>query len=976
MPIECSSCNKQLSTESGIPRFCSNCGSSLEGIQESVQSAEFAGITEAFAVAQPQAAEIDSDIDPTLTHATASKDERPIKNALPPDSYVGPFRIIKTLGQGGMGTVYEAVHTETGQLVALKLLSKSVRTTQETIQRFHRESQIAASINHPRSTFVYQAGQHQGQFYITMELMAGGTLSDIVKSEGPIPVEQAVDYVLDIISGLKAAHQVGIVHRDLKPSNCFIDQRGRVKIGDFGLAKSFMTESSLTQTGTFMGTPQFAAPEQLRASEVDERADIYAVGGTLFYLLSGRAPFKGNAAQVIASIASDTPPKVRTVAPDVPLGLSRLVAQTLEKDPARRPENLEALRRGLLAFSTRGATTPDVGRRLAAFYLDNAFLLIITMVAGSVLGAMSQLFPMLGIENLVLANLLISFPIGILYFAIQEWRWGTTLGKWMFGMRVVGKGNSFPTFAGSLVRAIVVPGISILAQSLPAMILNFDPNSLEGVEAVFRNSIELEALSFLSWIPNLLCFVTATRANGFRGVHEMLSGTRVVRLAGSLEYERPKDAPVTMPISLSSINAASDDSNLEAESGEADKLTFGDYEAIGLLGRRSGDSQVLLGRDTTLDREVWIVTNPSAISINDGGSDDPVKNGLQAQAEKWERRKAISRSARLRILAEKTDSEPRWVVTEAVKGMPLIDYINSTGNVDWRSFRPLLRELAYELAKSEQEGTMPGRLSLKSVWLDQSGRTKLLDQPVSTPNLNEADSSQDDSLDSFQLIASLLDAFISKQLVPAHVLTFRRELEIFRTEPNTLNKIGQRLGELAEIPSAWRWDDRIGTLAATLGVEYGIALTFALIFAPGLPYFFGWGWQLTSAVMVLIGSLAAMIIGASFRGGPVFRLSGVLVRRNKTLEPASLVRCALRNWVAWLPLIISVALGAIMAQQFLLSESAGTQQNSGEFTDIAAYSLFAMLPLLLLSTIGLIHAIFFPARGLADLIAGTRLIRK
>ena len=236
-----------------------------------------------------------------------------------------------------MGTVYKAIHTETKQAVALKLLSRSVRTTEETIQRFQRESQIAASINHPRSTFVYQAGQHQGQFYITMELMTGGTLTDVVRDKGPIPVDRAIDHVLDIISGLQSAHEAGIVHRDLKPSNCFLDQRGRVKIGDFGLAKSFIADSSLTQTGAFMGTPQYAAPEQLRSSDVDERTDIYALGVVMYRLITGELPFQGSTVYEIAALRLNRdPPLASGVVPGLSPRVDQAIRRCLDRDPELR----------------------------------------------------------------------------------------------------------------------------------------------------------------------------------------------------------------------------------------------------------------------------------------------------------------------------------------------------------------------------------------------------------------------------------------------------------------------------------------------------------------------------------------------------------------------------------------------------------------------------------------------------------------
>ena len=377
---------------------------------------------------------------------------------------VGPYRLVRKLGQGGMGTVYEAQHGETGRSVALKLLSPEVRGTEEMVMRFQRESQIAASINHPRSTFVFESGDHDGQLYITMELMGGGTLKDVVAKEGPLPLNQAVDYVLDIIDGLLVAHNAGIVHRDLKPSNSFVDHDGRIKVGDFGLAKSFLGDSSLTQTGTFMGTPQYAAPEQIRNADVDERTDIYALGGTLFYLLTGRAPFVGNPAQVISSIASDIPPRISTIIKGVPRPVEKLIAQALEKDPDRRPFNLNVVRDALLPFSTRGALAADPGRRMGAFFADMLIVALtgITMItfASPILMFLFGAFDV--IVNPAILGASIYVPWGIFYFAFAEWRFGRTLGKWLFGMRVINDDSQLsPSASQSLLRAIFVPGIML-----------------------------------------------------------------------------------------------------------------------------------------------------------------------------------------------------------------------------------------------------------------------------------------------------------------------------------------------------------------------------------------------------------------------------------------------------------------------------------------------------------------------------------
>jgi eukaryotic-like serine/threonine-protein kinase len=194
-----------------------------------------------------------------------------------------------------MGTVYEAEHVASGRRVALKMLEQELDSP-ELRQRFLREGRLAARVNHPNSLYVFGSEQIEGIPVITMEIAGGGTLKDELKRRGPLPVAEAVDAVLDVISGLEAASACGVLHRDIKPSNCFVTPEGSVKVGDFGLSVSTLarTDTFITAHGKILGTPAYAAPEQLRGDTVDIRADIYSVGATLFTLLTDHAPFEGD----------------------------------------------------------------------------------------------------------------------------------------------------------------------------------------------------------------------------------------------------------------------------------------------------------------------------------------------------------------------------------------------------------------------------------------------------------------------------------------------------------------------------------------------------------------------------------------------------------------------------------------------------------------------------------------------------------
>ena len=309
-----------------------------------------------------------TDFTPGSEALSASAPNLPL---VPMPDRVGSYRLLRPLGKGGMGHVYEAEETGSGRHVAVKLLAPSAGTADETLERFRREGRLASAIDHPRCVFVLAADEEAGRPYIVMELMPGATLKDLVEQRGPLPPAEAVAKILDVIEGLQEAHRRGVIHRDVKPSNCFLDRDGRVKVGDFGLAKSLAAEAHLTQTGVFVGTPLFASPEQIRRDPLTPQTDVYSVAATLYYLLTGRAPFQGaDAAAVMARILVDPPPSVRQLRPDVPPALDRVIRRGLERHRERRWRDLAAFGAALEAFRPGRLTAAGMGRRLAASVLD------------------------------------------------------------------------------------------------------------------------------------------------------------------------------------------------------------------------------------------------------------------------------------------------------------------------------------------------------------------------------------------------------------------------------------------------------------------------------------------------------------------------------------------------------------------------------------------------------------------------------
>jgi serine/threonine protein kinase len=250
----------------------------------------------------------------------------------------GGYRLLGLLGRGGMGAVYEAEQIATGRRVALKMLGQKLDSP-DMRKRFLREGRLAAGVNHPNSLYIFGSEEISGLPVITMEIAGSGTLKDRLKKDGPLAVTEAVDAVLDVISGLEAAFAGGVLHRDIKPSNCFVSPDGSVKVGDFGLSVSTLakTDTFVTAHGKIMGTPAFASPEQLRGDSLDVRADIYSVGATLFTLLTNRAPFEGdNAVQVVANAVNQNPKPLSDFREDVPSGLERAVARCTVGTPTIR----------------------------------------------------------------------------------------------------------------------------------------------------------------------------------------------------------------------------------------------------------------------------------------------------------------------------------------------------------------------------------------------------------------------------------------------------------------------------------------------------------------------------------------------------------------------------------------------------------------------------------------------------------------
>ncbi|MFL5328896.1 MAG: protein kinase domain-containing protein [Gemmataceae bacterium] len=255
----------------------------------------------------------------------------------------GKYKLLQLLGVGGMGRVYLCEHLRMRRLVALKVLPEEQTKDESSVERFNREAQAAAALNHPNIVRAYDIDLDGSMHFLVMEYVDGASLQDIVKKHGPFDVNRAAHYISQAAVGLQHAHEAGWVHRDIKPGNLLLDRNGVVKILDMGLARLFHTPDADKLTQKFdnqavLGTADYLAPEQaVNSSDVDIRADIYSLGATLYFLLTGRAPFEdGSVAQKLLAHQSREPDSVSTIRPEVPKQLDAVIKKMMAKKPVNR----------------------------------------------------------------------------------------------------------------------------------------------------------------------------------------------------------------------------------------------------------------------------------------------------------------------------------------------------------------------------------------------------------------------------------------------------------------------------------------------------------------------------------------------------------------------------------------------------------------------------------------------------------------
>jgi eukaryotic-like serine/threonine-protein kinase len=290
----------------------------------------------------------------------------------------GKYRLGDVIGAGGMGVVYEATHTELRTPCAVKVVDPA-RGDPLQFRRLVREARVLALLSGPHAVRVLDAGRLPGGSpYLVMERLAGEPLSELLKRTGRLPCRQAIDFACQICAAVGEAHAAGIIHRDIKPSNVFVVAKDRIKVLDFGLATRFgpASEDSTATASEFAGSPRYMSPEQIRSSaEVTPSSDLWSIAVLMFEMLTGRLPFDGpSTGALLAAIVADPAMRLKSVLPDAPLELDRLIADCLEKNPDDRPRDAAEVRARLealpeiaigspfsVAISAAAAIGPDSG---------------------------------------------------------------------------------------------------------------------------------------------------------------------------------------------------------------------------------------------------------------------------------------------------------------------------------------------------------------------------------------------------------------------------------------------------------------------------------------------------------------------------------------------------------------------------------------------------------------------------------------
>lgn len=603
---------------------------------------------------------------------------------------VGGYRLMRMLGEGGMGRVFQAVD-ESGRMVAIKLLSPELSRSPEALERFKQEGIIASAISHPHCVFVHRADEDSGTPFIAMELMTGQTLKDIVSKRGPLPFADAIPLALQCIDGLIEAHSRGMIHRDVKPANCYLDDRGNVKIGDFGLARSLVSDSELTRTGSFLGTPLYASPEQILGEKVDEQSDIYSLAATIYFLLAGKAPFESpHATQVIAKIVSADPPTFSEAGVQVPRKLEQVLLRGLARDRSKRYSTFREFRDDLVQILEKQDATATLTRRVLAYAVDN-FLLTLTSIPMFV----PLIFGSWGIEFQYI-NLVGALWQGV-YLLFCESIFGTTPGKRLLSMRVVDPATGArPKFWQCSIRTFVFIGVFSVFELTAVVLLMVLAPSILAIPAVYG------AISWIGAVIGFVATLSVWRINKNKLLlHDWVSNTQTWVTA-------PRTA--VKLVELPDLNWAAKLKPIEPSLDLPSRL--GRFEVLGKIATMDG-SNWLSAHDGTIDRSVWIQLSPSSVPAPD------------------ETRQKCVRGTRMRFLESGIAEEWRWDAYVAPDGVPVSLWFDYHNPMPWPIAQRVLQDAIAEVTASDSPMDAASA-GIGSWWLTSSGKLTLSEATIET----------------------------------------------------------------------------------------------------------------------------------------------------------------------------------------------------------------------------------------------------
>jgi serine/threonine-protein kinase len=314
---------------------------------------------------------------------------------------IGGYPIVRAIGSGGMGKVYETYHPRLGTPLAIKLLPKEFLAVAGLRQRFEREARLAASIQHPAVVRVQDIGEDDLGLYMVMELVHGASLVERLAQEHHLPAREALAIARELAEVLDVAHALGVVHRDVKPANLMIDQHGRLKLLDFGVARALDLAGELTRTGQLVGTPRYMAPEQLQpACQVDARTDIFAWGAVLYELLTGRRAFDADSlGRLVTQILELKPEDPSSLRPELDPRLDVLVLRALAKAPQDRFASMRAV---LTAIDAMTTVREDLAQTVVAATAGTSSA-IVTLRGGAAASSVTQSVPATSIRQTTIA---------------------------------------------------------------------------------------------------------------------------------------------------------------------------------------------------------------------------------------------------------------------------------------------------------------------------------------------------------------------------------------------------------------------------------------------------------------------------------------------------------------------------------------------------------------------------------------------